>query len=257
MTCIGNSGDLEAPIARAITENDLVVASVLSGNRNFEGRVHPLTKANYLASPPLVVAYALAGNVLIDFENEPIATDENGVGVYLRDIWPSRQEIEAVQKQFFTTEMFTQTYGKIAEGTAAWNALAVEQSETYKWQAQSTYIHNPPFFATAAAQPPEVRDVVKAYCLGLFGDSITTDHISPAGSISKNSPAGRYLLDRGVEANDFNSYGARRGNDEIMARGTFANTCIINKMVKKTGPTTIHVPSGEELSFFDAAARYQ
>lgn len=256
MTCIGNSGDLDIEVADAIKVKDLIVAAVLSGNRNFEGRVHPLTRANYLASPPLVVAYALAGRVDIDFEKEPIGKGTDGKEVFLRDIWPSNEQVNAVVAKVLTPEMFKSVYSKISKGTPRWNDLKVSKDKTYKWKDDSTYIHNPPFFQTLTKDKPKVVDIKNAYCLLNMGDSITTDHISPAGNIAKNSPAARYLTERGVKPNDFNTYGARRGNDEIMARGTFANTRIVNKMVSKVGPNTVHIPSGQEKSIFDVANEY-
>ncbi|KAK8971067.1 hypothetical protein KSP40_PGU020110 [Platanthera guangdongensis] len=253
-TCIGNSGDLDETIATSISENDIVVAAVLSGNRNFEGRVHPLTRANYLASPPLVVAYALAGTVDIDFEKEPIGTGKYGKSVYFRDIWPSNEEVaEAVQSSVLS-DMFKSTYEAITKGNPMWNKLSLPASTLYSWDANSTYIHDPPYFKNMVMIPPGPHAVKSAYCLLNFGDSITTDHISPAGSIHKDSPAAKYLLERGVDRKDFNSYGSRRGNDEIMARGTFANIRIVNKLLSGVvGPKTIHIPTGEKLSVFDAA----
>lgn len=257
MTCIGNSGDLDPEVSEAIKAKDLVASAVLSGNRNFEGRVHPLTRANYLASPPLVVAYALAGRTDIDFETEPLGTGSNGKPVFLRDIWPSNTEVNSIVDKVLTPEMFKSVYGKISKGTPRWNELKVSANKTYDWKESSTYIHNPPFFQGLKNEKPKIRDIQGAYCLLNLGDSITTDHISPAGNIAKNSPAARYLTERGVKPVDFNTYGARRGNDEIMARGTFANTRLVNKMVKNVGPTTVHIPSGQEKAIFDAAAEYQ
>lgn len=257
MTCIGNSGDLHKDLHAAIEESDLVVSSVLSGNRNFEGRVHPLTKANYLASPPLVVAYALAGRVDIDFETEPIGKDGEGHDVFLKDIWPSREEISKVTNESVKPEMFKEIYDKIAKGTDRWNSLETSEGKLFEWSDDSTYIHNPPFFQSMELDLPKIKDIENAYCLLNVGDSITTDHISPAGKISKNSPAAKYLESKGVSAKDFNTYGARRGNDEIMARGTFANTRLINKLVDKVGPNTLHVPTGETMAIFDAADKYQ
>ncbi|KAL2476321.1 Aconitate hydratase 2 [Abeliophyllum distichum] len=257
-TCIGNSGDLDESVASAIVENDIVAAAVLSGNRNFEGRVHPLTRANYLASPPLVVAYALAGTVDIDFEKEPIGTGKDGKGVYFKDIWPTSAEIaEAVQSSVLP-EMFKSTYEAITKGNPFWNQLSVHSSSLYSWDPNSTYIHKPPYFSGMTMDPPGARRVKDAYCLLLFGDSITTDHISPAGSIHKDSPAAKYLMERGVDRKDFNSYGSRRGNDEVMARGTFANIRIVNKLLNgEVGPKTIHIPTGEKLYVYDAAMRYK
>ncbi|KAL2331837.1 hypothetical protein Fmac_019418 [Flemingia macrophylla] len=257
-TCIGNSGDLDPAVASAISENDIVASAVLSGNRNFEGRVHPLTRANYLASPPLVVAYALAGTVDIDFEKEPIGTGKDGKNIYLRDVWPSTQEIaEAVQSSVLP-DMFRSTYEAITKGNAMWNQLQVPAEKLYSWDPESTYIHEPPYFKDMTMDPPEAHGVKDAYCLLNFGDSITTDHISPAGNINKDSPAAKYLLERGVEQKDFNSYGSRRGNDEVMARGTFANIRLVNKLLNgEVGPKTVHIPTGEKLYVFDAAQRYK
>ncbi|ESQ54574.1 hypothetical protein EUTSA_v10024309mg [Eutrema salsugineum] len=257
-TCIGNSGNLKKSVESAIKNNDVVVASVLSGNRNFEGRVHPLTRANYLASPPLVVAYALAGTVDIDFEKEPIGTGRDGKSVYLRDIWPSNEEIAQVVQSSVLSNMFKSTYKTITEGNPLWNELSAPSSTLYSWDSNSTYIHEPPYFKNMTANPPGPREVKDAYCLLNFGDSITTDHISPAGNIQKDSPAAKFLIDHGVSQEDFNSYGSRRGNDEVMARGTFANIRIVNKLVDgEVGPKTVHIPTGEKLSVFDAASRYK
>ena len=257
MTCIGNSGDLDESVSKAITEKDLVVGAVLSGNRNFEGRVHPLTRANYLASPPLVVAFALAGRVDIDFDTEPIGTDSNGKEVFLSQIWPSKDQIEAIEKEFVTADLFKTSYAHVTKGTKQWNDLQAPTGSQYAWEDQSTYIHNPPFFSSMGVTPSPIRNIDNAFCLLNFGDSITTDHISPAGNISKNSPGGRFLMARGVDPKEFNSYGARRGNDLVMARGTFANIRIVNKLMDgKIGPQTVHVPSGDVLDTFDAAQRY-
>ncbi|XP_020096555.1 aconitate hydratase isoform X2 [Ananas comosus] len=257
-TCIGNSGELDESVAAAITENDLVVAAVLSGNRNFEGRVHPLTRANYLGSPPLVVAYALAGTVDIDFEKEPIGTGKDGKSVYFKDIWPSNEEITEIMQSNVLPDMFKNTYEAIAKGNSMWNQLSVPATSLYPWDPKSTYIHDPPYFKDMTMTPPGPQSVRNAYCLLKLGDSITTDHISPAGSIHKDSPAAKYLLERGVSRKDFNSYGSRRGNDEVMMRGTFANIRIVNKLLNgEVGPKTIHIPSGEKLYVFDAAMRYK
>ncbi|CAA3010903.1 aconitate hydratase, cytoplasmic [Olea europaea subsp. europaea] len=257
-TCIGNSGDLDESVAAAISENDIVAAAVLSGNRNFEGRVHPLTRANYLASPPLVVAYALAGTVDIDFNKEPIGVNKDGKNVYFKDIWPSTEEIAEVVQSSVLPEMFKSTYEAITMGNAMWNQLSVPTSKLYSWDPNSTYIHEPPYFKNMTMDPPGPHGVKDAYCLLNFGDSITTDHISPAGSIHKDSPAAKYLVERGVDHKDFNSYGSRRGNDEIMARGTFANIRLVNKLLNgEVGPKTLHIPTGERLSVFDAAMRYK
>ncbi|XP_042429702.1 aconitate hydratase, cytoplasmic-like [Zingiber officinale] len=257
-TCIGNSGDLDASVSTAISENDIVAAAVLSGNRNFEGRVHPLTRANYLASPPLVVAYALAGTVDIDFEKEPIGTSKDGKKVYFRDIWPTSEEIADVVQSSVLPDMFKNTYEAITKGNPMWNQLSVPASTEYTWDSTSTYIHEPPYFKDMTKSPPGPYPVKDAYCLLNFGDSITTDHISPAGSIHKDSPAAKFLVERGVNPKDFNSYGSRRGNDEVMARGTFANIRIVNKLLKgEVGPKTIHIPTGEKLPVFDVAMRYK
>ncbi|KAL1325014.1 hypothetical protein HN51_035106 [Arachis hypogaea] len=257
-TCIGNSGDLDESVASAISENDIVAAAVLSGNRNFEGRVHPLTRANYLASPPLVVAYALAGTVDIDFEKEPIGKGKDGKDVYLRDIWPSTEEIAQAVQSSVLPDMFRSTYESITKGNPMWNQLQVSTDKLYSWDPSSTYIHEPPYFKNMTMESPGAHGVKEAYCLLNFGDSITTDHISPAGSIHKESPAAKYLMERGVDRKDFNSYGSRRGNDEIMARGTFANIRLVNKLLNgEVGPKTVHIPTGEKLYVFDAAMRYR
>jgi len=257
MTCIGNSGDIPAPVEAAIVEGDMVASAVLSGNRNFEGRVHPNTRANYLASPPLVVAYALAGSVDFDFETTPLGNGKDGKPVFLKDIWPSRDQVTKVTAGVITPEMFTSTYDTILKGSKMWQGLEAPEGSLYEWDDKSTYIHNPPFFQKTSNELSAIPSIKDANCLLNMGDSITTDHISPAGKIAKGSPAARYLEERGIAAKDFNSYGSRRGNDEIMARGTFANVRLINKMVDKTGPTTVHVPSGKEMAIFDAAAEYQ
>ncbi|XXG69113.1 hypothetical protein AAC387_Pa06g2057 [Persea americana] len=257
-TCIGNSGDLNESVTSAISENDIIAAAVLSGNRNFEGRVHPLTRANYLASPPLVVAYALAGTVDIDFEKEPIGTGKDGKSVFFKDIWPSNEEIAEVVQSSVLPDMFKSTYEAITKGNPMWNQLSVPANTLYSWDSKSTYIHEPPYFKKMNMDPPGPHGVKDAYCLLNFGDSITTDHISPAGSIHKDSPAAKYLLEHGVDRKDFNSYGSRRGNDEVMARGTFANIRLVNKLLKgEVGPRTIHIPTGEKLNVFDAAMRYK
>ncbi|WP_166266740.1 aconitate hydratase AcnA [Marinobacter caseinilyticus] len=255
-TCIGNSGPLADPIEKAIHDGDLAVASVLSGNRNFEGRVHPLVKTNWLASPPLVVAYALAGNVRLDLNKEPLGQGKDGQPVFLKDIWPSQQEIaEAVEK--VKTNMFRTEYAAVFDGDETWQAIQVPESKVYDWSEQSTYIQHPPFFEGMTAEPDAVDDIREARILALLGDSVTTDHISPAGSIKADSPAGKYLQAHGVEPKDFNSYGSRRGNHEVMMRGTFANVRIKNEMLDGIeGGFTRHVPSGEETSIYDAAMRY-
>ncbi|MDR9752841.1 aconitate hydratase AcnA [Pseudomonas sp. SZMC_28357] len=256
-TCIGNSGPLPEPIEKAIQKADLTVASVLSGNRNFEGRVHPLVKTNWLASPPLVVAYALAGTVRIDISSEPLGDDKDGNPVYLRDIWPSTQEIANAVAQV-NTRMFHKEYAEVFAGDAQWQAIEVPQAATYVWQEDSTYIQHPPFFDDIAGPLPVIKDVVGARVLALLGDSVTTDHISPAGNIKADSPAGHYLREQGVEPRDFNSYGSRRGNHEVMMRGTFANIRIRNEMLGgEEGGNTIYIPTGERLAIYDAAMRYQ
>ncbi|ALE87641.1 aconitate hydratase AcnA [Pseudomonas versuta] len=256
-TCIGNSGPLPEPIEKAITQSDLTVASVLSGNRNFEGRVHPLVKTNWLASPPLVVAYALAGSVRIDISTEPLGIGKDSKPVYLRDIWPSQKEIADAVAQV-TTAMFHKEYAEVFAGDEQWQAIEVPQAATYVWQKDSTYIQHPPFFDDIGGPLPVIKDVKGARVLALLGDSVTTDHISPAGNIKVDSPAGRYLREKGVEPRDFNSYGSRRGNHEVMMRGTFANIRIRNEMLGgEEGGNTIYIPSGEKLPIYDAAMRYQ
>ncbi|MDX1757381.1 MAG: aconitate hydratase AcnA [Marinobacter sp.] len=255
-TCIGNSGPLSEAIEKAIEDGDLTVASVLSGNRNFEGRVHPLVKTNWLASPPLVVAFALAGNVRLDLTRDPLATGSDGEPVYLKDIWPSQQEIaEAVAK--VETEMFHKEYGEVFEGDDTWKSIQVPQSNVYQWSDESTYIQHPPFFVGMGTEPEAIEDVQGARILALLGDSVTTDHISPAGAIKADSPAGEYLQQKGVAPKDFNSYGSRRGNHEVMMRGTFANVRIRNEMLDGVeGGYTRHIPSGKQLAIYDAAMAY-
>ncbi|WP_313024884.1 aconitate hydratase AcnA [Pseudomonas lopnurensis] len=256
-TCIGNSGPLPDAIGQAITENDLIVCSVLSGNRNFEGRVHPLVKANWLASPPLVVAFALAGTTRIDMDKEPLGYDAQNQPVYLKDIWPSSAEIaEAVGR--IDGQMFRSRYADVFSGDEHWQKIPVSAGDTYQWNAGSSYVQNPPFFEDIGQPPAPPADVENARILALFGDSITTDHISPAGNIKASSPAGLYLQSLGVQPEDFNSYGSRRGNHEVMMRGTFANIRIRNEMLGgEEGGNTLHQPSGEKLSIYDAAMRYQ
>ena len=256
-TCIGNSGPLPAPIEAAIKQTDLTVGAVLSGNRNFEGRIHPLVKTNWLASPPLVVAYALAGNMKVNLKTEPLGIDKQGQNVYLKDIWPSSLEISlAVEK--VKTDMFCKEYSAVFEGDDAWRSLQVEHSATYHWQPESTYIRHPPFFEGMNAQPDLVQDIDSANILAILGDSVTTDHISPAGNIKKESPAGQYLLQHGVDVADFNSYGSRRGNHEVMMRGTFANIRIRNEMLPGVeGGYTLHIPTGKQMAIYDAAMLYQ
>ncbi|NMY10097.1 aconitate hydratase AcnA [Pseudomonas veronii] len=256
-TCIGNSGPLPEPIEKAIQKADLAVASVLSGNRNFEGRVHPLVKTNWLASPPLVVAYALAGTVRIDISREPLGNDQHGNPVYLKDIWPSSQEIADAVAQV-STGMFHKEYAEVFAGDAQWQAIEVPQAATYVWQKDSTYIQHPPFFDDIAGPLPVIKDIHGANVLALLGDSVTTDHISPAGNIKADSPAGHYLREQGVEPRDFNSYGSRRGNHEVMMRGTFANIRIRNEMLGgEEGGNTLYVPTGEKMPIYDAAMKYQ
>ena len=259
-TCIGNSGPLPGPIASAIEEQDLVVGAVLSGNRNFEGRVSPHTKANYLASPPLVVAYAIAGNLAIDLKTDPIGQDPTGRPVYLKDIWPSTEEIRAVMAESLTPEMFRSRYSNVFTGTADWQKIDTVDSKTYAWKSDSTYVQNPPFFEDMAVElnGDGLTDIKGARPLALLGDSITTDHISPAGAIKTDSPAGSYLVDNNVVVTDFNSYGSRRGNHEVMMRGTFANIRLKNEMVPgSSGGVTKHMPDGTEMSIYDAAMQYQ
>ncbi|HJQ79454.1 MAG TPA: aconitate hydratase AcnA [Lacipirellulaceae bacterium] len=257
-TCIGNSGPLPEPISQAVKQNDLVVAGVLSGNRNFEGRINPDVKANYLASPPLVVAYALAGTTDIDFEKEPLGAGAQGAPVYLRDIWPTHQEVQSVVERCVLPEMFTEQYRDIWHKNPKWNAMPTSEGELYEWNPGSTYIQEPPFLVDIAPQPGPIQPIRGARCLAALGDSVTTDHISPAGSIAKDSPAGKFLMSLGVEPRDFNSYGARRGNDRVMTRGTFANIRIRNLLAPGTeGGVTRHLPNGEVMSIYDAAMKYK
>ena len=256
-TCIGNSGPLPEVIEAAIQCHDLNVASVLSGNRNFEGRVHPLVKTNWLASPPLVVAYGLVGNIRTDLTTQPIGVGKGGQEVYLKDIWPSQTEIDQVLQKV-NTEMFHKEYAAVFDGDATWQAIQIPQSQTYAWQNKSTYIRHPPFFEEINHPPKAIANIEQACILAVLGDSVTTDHISPAGNIKQDSPAGRYLQDQGVEPKDFNSYGSRRGNHEVMMRGTFANIRIKNEMLDgEEGGNTIYIPTGEKLAIYDAAMRYQ
>ncbi len=256
-TCIGNSGPLPGPISEAVAEGDLVVCAVLSGNRNFEARIHSEVKANYLASPPLVVAYALAGRMDIDLQHEPIGQSSSGEDVYLRDLWPSAREIQETIASSVQGEMFTRTYADVFTGDDRWRALPVPEGDLFAWDTDSTYVRRPPYFEGMPREPGTVEDVAGARCLVLLGDSVTTDHISPAGAIKPDSPAGRYLIEHGVERKDFNSYGSRRGNHEVMVRGTFANVRLKNLLVPGSeGTWTLHVPSGEEMTIYDAAQRY-
>ncbi len=257
-TCIGNSGPLDEPIATAIEENDLVVAAVLSGNRNFEGRIHPLARASYLASPPLVVAFALAGRVDIDLTTEPLGRDRDGLPVMLSDLWPGPDEIRAVISDSIDPELFRRTYAVVFDGDDRWRALPTPAGDRYAWNASSTYVARPPFFDSVSTEPAPVADIVGARVLAVFGDSVTTDHISPAGSIAPKSPAGQWLQEHDVSPLDFNSYGARRGHHEVMMRGTFGNIRLRNRLVDgKEGPYTIHLPDGEEAFIYDAAMKYR
>jgi aconitate hydratase len=257
-TCIGNSGPLPEPISECVQKNDLVAVSVLSGNRNFEGRVNPDVRANYLASPPLVVAYALAGSMQLDLANEPLGEGKDGKPVYLKDIWPTSEEVAALQRKHVTNKMFATRYADVFKGDKNWQGIKVAGGQTYAWDMGSTYVQNPPYFQGMSMEPAPVTDIVEARILGVFGDSITTDHISPAGSIKATSPAGVYLRERQVPTSEFNSYGARRGNHEVMMRGTFANIRIRNRITPDIeGGVTKHFPSGDVMSIYDAAMRYQ
>jgi aconitate hydratase len=257
-TCIGNSGPLNEPIGKAINDNKLSVSAVLSGNRNFEGRVHQDVRMNYLASPPLVVAYALAGSTDIDLTTEPLGQGTDGKDVFLKDVWPTQKEVQDTIAQCLDASMFQKSYGEVYKGDERWQSIKVTKSETYAWDAKSTYVQNPPYFVGITKTAPGIPTIKGARCLALLGDSITTDHISPAGDIKKDSPAGKYLIEKGVQKADFNSYGSRRGNHEVMMRGTFANTRIRNAMVPGVeGGFTKHVPGGEQLSIYDAAMKYQ
>ena len=257
-TCIGNSGPLPEAVANAVREGDLVAAAVLSGNRNFEGRIHPQVKANYLASPPLVVAYALAGRVDVDLTSEPLGKDRHGAPVYLRDIWPTQDEIRQVIHDALRQEQFRQQYARVFEGSDAWKSMPTPEGQVYEWDPASTYIQEPTFFLDLPSEPAPLRGVTGARALVVLGDSITTDHISPAGPFGADSPAGRYLIERGVKPVDFNTYGARRGNHEVMVRGTFGNIRIKNLMLPALeGPKTVHLPSRKPMYIYDAAMRYR
>ena len=257
-TCIGNSGPLPAPISKAIQDHELVVAAVLSGNRNFEGRIHPEVRANYLASPPLVVAYALAGRIDIDLHSEPLGHNPQGKPVFLKDIWPTQKEISETVQRCVQPEMFAKVYSDAFKGDEHWNGLDVPKGDQYAWDAKSTYVKHPPYFENMPAQPGPIADIKSARVLAVLGDSITTDHFSPAGSIKPQSPAGKYLVEHGVAVQDFNSYGARRGNHEVMIRGTFANVRLKNLLAPGTeGGITRHLPDGTQMSIFDAAMKYQ
>jgi aconitate hydratase len=256
-TCIGNSGPLAESISEAVAEGDLVVCSVLSGNRNFEARIHPEVKANYLASPPLVVAYALAGRMDVNLVNEPLGEDGDGNDVYLRDLWPSAEEIQETISRAVRGEMFSRTYADVFTGDPAWRELPVPEGDLFAWEADSTYVRLPPYFEGMSRGPSPVEDIAGARCLVRVGDSVTTDHISPAGAIKPDSPAGQYLVEHGVERRDFNSYGSRRGNHEVMVRGTFANVRLRNLLVPGSeGTWTVHVPSGDESTIYEASERY-
>jgi aconitate hydratase len=257
-TCIGNSGPLPDAIGAAIKENNLVAVAVLSGNRNFEGRIHPLVRANYLASPPLVVAYALAGRMDLDLTTEPLGTDKSGKPVFLSDIWPTPQEIESTVRAAVSTSMYQKQYGEVYEGDAHWKGMKVPQGDLYQWDPKSTYIKLPPYFENMPKTPPPLADVHSARVLAILGDSVTTDHISPAGSIPVDSPAGKYLIANGVKPHEFNSYGARRGNHEVMVRGTFANIRLRNQLAPGTeGGWTLYLPGSEKMSIYDAAVKYR
>lgn len=257
-TCIGNSGPLPEEVEKAITDNDMTVTSVLSGNRNFEGRIHPLVKANYLASPPLVVAYALAGNVNFDIRNEPFGKDKDGNEVYFDDLWPTSEEIQQYMSENLSPDLFKKEYGHVFDENERWNNLETSEGTLFEWDEDSTYIQNPPFFENLSPEPGEIQPLTSLRAIGKFGDSVTTDHISPAGAIAKKSPAGEYLVDKGVRPIDFNSYGSRRGNHEVMMRGTFANIRIRNQLAPGTeGGWTTYWPTNEVMSIYDAAMKYQ
>jgi aconitate hydratase len=257
-TCIGNSGPVPEPVRSIIHDRDLVAVSVLSGNRNFEGRISPDVRANYLASPPLVVAYAIAGRIDVDVRNEPLAYDPDGEPVFLSDLWPSREEIDATVGSALKAEMFGSEYADVFRGTDEWRDLPTPEGATFAWADDSTYVRLPPYFVDMPRQPRPPKDIRGARVLALLGDSVTTDHISPAGAIKRDSPAGKYLVEHGVEPKDFNSYGSRRGNHEVMMRGTFANVRLRNRLVPEIeGGYTLHLPDGEPLSIYDAAMKYQ
>ena len=257
-TCIGNSGPVDADVAAAVNQGGLVAAAVLSGNRNFEGRVNPVVRANYLASPPLVVAYALAGHMDFDPLTEPVGEDADGNAVMLSELWPSQNAIEVSMREAVRSEMFREQYGSVFDGDPAWRTLEAPEGSRYGWDDGSTYVKNPPYFEDLAEEPGELEDIAGARVLVMVGDSVTTDHISPAGSIAPDSPAAAYLFDRDIKRGDFNSYGARRGNHEVMMRGTFANIRLRNQLAPGTeGGVTRHLPDGEEQSIFDAATQYR
>jgi len=257
-TCIGNSGPLASPEVEAAVENEkLNVVAVLSGNRNFEGRIHPLVRASYLASPPLVVAYALAGDIRRDLSKEPVGSDREGKDVYLRELWPSAEEVNEAIRTSLKVEMFTREYARIFDGDENWQRMSAPTGPIYEWDPKSTYVREPSFFEGIGPQPDALTDIIGARTLVILGDSITTDHISPAGSIPPDSPAGRYLIEHGVERAEFNSYGARRGNHEVMVRGTFANIRLRNQLTSREGFWTTHLPDKKEMTIFDASERYR
>ncbi|HEY6393943.1 MAG TPA: aconitase family protein, partial [Candidatus Binataceae bacterium] len=257
-TCIGNSGPVDEGIAAAIKKGDLVACAILSGNRNFEGRINSVVRFNYLASPPLVVAYALAGTMDFDLEREPLGKDATGNPVYLREIWPSPDEVNEAVAKHVDSAMFRDEYGQVFAGDERWQGLSAPKGQLFRWERDSSYVKAPPFFDGITAQPGKLADVKGARALALLGDSVTTDHISPAGSIGADTPAGRYLIAHGVKPKDFNSYGSRRGNHEVMMRGTFANIRLKNLMVPGTeGGFTIHLPDGEKMTIFDASEKYR
>ena len=257
-TCIGNSGPLRPEISEAVKAGDVIATSVLSGNRNFEGRVHPEVKMNFLASPPLVVAYALAGTMDIDLNAEPIGTGSDGKPVFLKDLWPTGKEIQETVARCVNSGMFKKGYASVFAGDENWSSIEVPKDKVYKWEPKSTYVRNPPYFDGMGMTPGAVADIRNARVLALLGDSVTTDHISPAGNISKSSPAAKYLVEQGVQPVDFNSYGARRGNHEVMMRGTFANIRLRNLLAPGTeGGVSVHIPTGEQMSIYDTAMKYK
>jgi aconitate hydratase len=257
-TCIGNSGPLaSAEVEAAVEKDKLNVVAVLSGNRNFEGRIHPLVRASYLASPPLVVAYALAGDIRRNLATDPLGTDRNGKDVFLRELWPSAEEVNEAVRNSLKVDMFTREYARIFDGDENWQRMSAPTGPSYEWDPKSTYVREPPFFEGLKPEPAPLTDVVGARALVILGDSITTDHISPAGSIPPDSPAGKYLVAQGVERSEFNSYGARRGNHEVLVRGTFGNIRLRNQLTEREGYWTTHLPDGQEMTIFDASERYR
>jgi len=257
-TCIGNSGPLASPeVEAAVEKENLNVVAVLSGNRNFEGRIHPLVRASYLASPPLVVAFALAGDIRRNLTTDSLGTDKNGTEVFLRELWPSAEEVNEAIRNSLKVEMFKREYERIFDGDENWQRMSAPTGPIYEWDQKSTYVREPPFFEENSAHPVALTDIVGARALVIVGDSITTDHISPAGSIPPESPAGKYLIEHGVERSEFNSYGARRGNHEVMVRGTFANIRLRNQLTSREGYWTTHLPDGQEMTIFDASERYR